>query len=43
MINRKKINQVKVEDKVQEKEEILEEKNDEKEAPGVGRQKLITD
>ena len=42
-INREKINQVEVEDKVQDKEEILEEDDDEKEAPGVGRQELITD
>ena len=55
MINREKINQVKVEDNVLDKEEILEEDDDEKEgddekedddekeAPGVVRQKLITD
>ena len=49
VMNWKKINQVGVEDKVQEKEEICEEDNDEKEdddekeASGVRRQKLITD
>ena len=43
MISWGKINQVEVEDKVQDKEEILEEDDDEKEAPGVVRQKLITD
>ena len=43
LMKREKINQVKVEDKVQDKEEILEEDDDEKEAPGVGRQELITD
>ena len=55
VINREKINQVKVEYKVQDKEEILEEDDDEKEgddekedddekeAPGVVRQELITD
>ena len=43
VINWKKINQVEVKDKVQEKEGILEEDDDEKEAPGVVRQELITD
>ena len=43
VINWKKINQVEVEDKVQDNEGILEEDDDEKEAPGVVRQELITD
>ena len=44
MISWKKIYQVQIEDKFQQdQEEIFEEDDDEKEAPGVVRQELITD